>query len=196
MTTTLSTVSLADGINREHQSAIAAASTALEHARRCGELLLQAKAEIDHGGFLPWIAEHCDVGERQARNYMRIAEHWDAISNRQRASDLSVRQALALTHVREPDGSTWLSSEIDRVGSELKELADMLPGGAGFEVWIDQNITLDNLHRFDSLRDQACMEMAKRIVRMNGLREWLDMVVEKANKRVCELNKVSPASGR
>lgn len=47
MTTTISNT-LAVEINQEHQAAIAAASTAVEHARRCGELLLRAKAEIGH----------------------------------------------------------------------------------------------------------------------------------------------------
>jgi hypothetical protein len=86
---------LASRINDEHAAATRSACEALEHARRCGELLIEAKAKIGHGGFLAWLAHNCHVGERQARNYMRLADNWDAL-NRKRASDLSVREAMRL----------------------------------------------------------------------------------------------------
>ena len=49
-------VSLASDINREHQFAFGKAREALEHARRAGELLIQAKAGVPHGEWLPWLA--------------------------------------------------------------------------------------------------------------------------------------------
>src|SRR4030095_11131502 len=70
---------LAEQINTEHDAARRAAVTALEPARRCGEWLIQAKAQIGHGGFLAWLADNCGVGARQASNYMRVAGHWDRI---------------------------------------------------------------------------------------------------------------------
>jgi hypothetical protein len=40
------TIILAADICAEHEAACKAAGSALEHARRCGELLAQAKAEV------------------------------------------------------------------------------------------------------------------------------------------------------
>ena len=42
-------------INREHNLAVGFAAKAVEHARRAGELLLQVKASLPHGAFLPWV---------------------------------------------------------------------------------------------------------------------------------------------
>lgn len=46
---------------------------AIDHARECGELLVQAKDQIGHGGFLVWLTDNCRVKPRQAQKYMRLA---------------------------------------------------------------------------------------------------------------------------
>jgi len=97
-------VELAETVNREHAACEAAVRSALEHARRCGEALLEAKEAVGHGGFEAWIILDCQVSPRQARNYMTLARNWDKIvelSNRKRASEmglehLSIRAALRL----------------------------------------------------------------------------------------------------
>lgn len=40
-----------------------------QHARACGELLIQAKDMLDHGEWLPWLAA-TPIPERTARRYM------------------------------------------------------------------------------------------------------------------------------
>ena len=57
----------------EHDAAARAWESAVEHAYRCGGLLIEAKALCGHGGWLPWLA---DVGipERTARRYMQVAK--------------------------------------------------------------------------------------------------------------------------
>jgi hypothetical protein len=40
---------LAKRINAEHNEALSAARTAIEHARRAGQLLQQAKEKCEHG---------------------------------------------------------------------------------------------------------------------------------------------------
>jgi hypothetical protein len=69
----------------------------LEHAIRCGQLLIEQKeqkARLEHGDWMGWVAEHCKFNERMARNYMQI------FSNRQRVADFdnttSLRGALQL----------------------------------------------------------------------------------------------------
>ncbi len=70
---------LAIEINEFHERATEAARTAAELARECGELLNQAKAQIGHGGFLPWLETNCRVKPRQAQKFMKLAREWSAI---------------------------------------------------------------------------------------------------------------------
>ena len=85
---------LAQAIDQEHQAYIGAARSAIEHAIRCGELLLEAKAQVGHGGWLPWIEANLSFGDRQARKYMRLAEHADQIGIEN--ADLTIDGAMAL----------------------------------------------------------------------------------------------------
>jgi len=49
-------VDLAARINAAHDQAAGALRSGLEHARRAGELLIEAKARVPHGQWLPWLA--------------------------------------------------------------------------------------------------------------------------------------------
>ena len=103
-------VALAADINREHEAAEHAATTAVEHARRAGEMLLEAKAAVLHGAWLPWIRENLSLSERSAQGYMRVAKQLRELPDgkAQRVADLPLRQVLAsLAESREDplDGS-------------------------------------------------------------------------------------------
>ena len=67
-------LTLQESINHEHKLARQSADTAIEHAVRCGELLIDQKAELPHGEFKKWIAENCDFSARQARRYMEVSK--------------------------------------------------------------------------------------------------------------------------
>jgi hypothetical protein len=71
MSAQLALPELAQAIDREHQAAIGAARTALEHAAECGRLLLEAKASVPHGDWLPWLEANTSVSARQSQRYMR-----------------------------------------------------------------------------------------------------------------------------
>jgi hypothetical protein len=47
---------LAADIRDAHAKAIAAATSAIEHAIDAGRLLAEAKAQVEHGAWLPWLA--------------------------------------------------------------------------------------------------------------------------------------------
>jgi len=66
-------LALASEINQAHANAVRHAGTAIDFAKHAGELLLQVKAELKHGEFIPWLAANCDVSDRQARRYMAAA---------------------------------------------------------------------------------------------------------------------------
>ncbi len=89
---------LAAEIVQEHT----AARAGLEHARRAGELLIEAKQQVQHGEWLPWIkANVACVTRRMAQHYMRLARLWERIVERANAQcisllELSINGALAL----------------------------------------------------------------------------------------------------
>jgi len=89
VSTEISTETVAE-IGREHELPQSAFRAAIGHAIRCGELLIDAKAQVRHGEWSSWLAEHFAGSERTARGYMRLAR------NRQRVADMpSIREALA-----------------------------------------------------------------------------------------------------
>ena len=74
-------VALPAQIEAEHQAALGAARSAIEHAVRCGELLIEAKAEAGRGSWLHWVETNLSFGARQAQKYMRLAEHAAELPN-------------------------------------------------------------------------------------------------------------------
>ena len=54
---------------------------ALEHAIQAGELLIEAKARVGHGEWLPWLAENFDRTPRTASNWMLLARNKKQVSH-------------------------------------------------------------------------------------------------------------------
>ena len=99
---------LAARINSEHEACHASMRKGLEHALKAGALLLEAKAGLPHGEWLPWLKENCpDIGERTVQRYMRLAENRDELGAKSATvADLSMRAAeKALTTPREIEGT-------------------------------------------------------------------------------------------
>lgn len=65
---------IAREINTEHGQVETHKRNTIQHAIRCGELLLEMKRRVGHGNWLAWVAEHFEASERTARNYMEIAK--------------------------------------------------------------------------------------------------------------------------
>ena len=65
---------LAREINTEHDRVETYKRNTIQHAIRCGELLLEMKGRVGHGNWLTWVQEHFQASERTARNYMEIAK--------------------------------------------------------------------------------------------------------------------------
>jgi hypothetical protein len=61
-------------INAEHCQVETYKHNTIQHAIRCGELLLEMKQRVGHGNWLAWVEEHFEASERTARNYMEIAK--------------------------------------------------------------------------------------------------------------------------
>jgi hypothetical protein len=97
-TTDLALDELANEINAEHAKAEAAARSAVDHALRAGELLIEAKGQCQHGEWGAWIQEHCEFSERTAQVYMRVARELPKLDDpkAQRVADLPLRDVSRL----------------------------------------------------------------------------------------------------
>jgi Protein of unknown function (DUF3102) len=95
---------LAVQINAEHKAFARAAKTAIGHAIACGRLLKEVKGRSGHGGWLPWLKEHCpEIPERTAQRYMLMATHADLIQTKSATvADLTVREACKLIEDSKP----------------------------------------------------------------------------------------------
>lgn len=97
METSSALESLAANIRIEHGRASALARDALDHALEAGRLLIEAKAKLTHGAWLPWLETNCpEIKKRQVQRYIRLAEKVPALSKASRETHLSIRGALAL----------------------------------------------------------------------------------------------------
>lgn len=85
-------IALATEIRAHHVAAVSAAIDAVGHAREAGKLLINAKDQLPHGAWLPWLTENFEMSERTARGYMQLAKADP--SKWQRVADLPLRRAL------------------------------------------------------------------------------------------------------
>jgi hypothetical protein len=77
-------------INEAHTRAMEHAGKAIQHGIACGEMLLEAKAKVPRGQWLPWLRNNITFGERSAQGYMRLAQNVPRLN----VEDLSLRDAL------------------------------------------------------------------------------------------------------
>src|SRR6516164_6174986 len=89
---------LAARIRAEHEAVSAAFRDSVRHAIAAGELLIEAKGQLGHGRWLPWLRDHCAISERTAQLYMRVAKNRTEIEAQIRngVADLSLNEAAAL----------------------------------------------------------------------------------------------------
>jgi hypothetical protein len=118
---------LAARINTAHETSQRFLKQGAEHAMHAGDLLLEAKASLPHGQWLPWLAEHCTVSERTAQLYMRLARARPEIeANAQSLADLTMRAAAEMLA---PDPLEQGKAIADRVRSAAAKLVNEVRRG-------------------------------------------------------------------
>lgn len=106
---------LATAINEAHEKVQSTMRAGLEYARAAGNLLIEAKARLRHGEWLPWVKANCRPAERTARLYMQIASQWDELQAKSATvADLTFREAGKLLSAPAvdpcPNTSTWTTT--------------------------------------------------------------------------------------
>src|SRR3954447_19898437 len=135
-------------IEAEHMAAIGSARSAIGHAVRCGQLLVEAKAAVPHGQWLNWVAANLSFGPRQAQKYARLATHASTEANAT-CEFASIDQALATMRCacRDLDEERGLDDE-----------PSPRPAPAG-------TIDLDARRRFAQKRAEAVGQLADKLER-------------------------------
>jgi hypothetical protein len=90
---------LAAAIQYEHDAASRALRSAVVHAIEAGNYLIEAKQQLKHGAWLPWLKNNCEIPERTVQAYMRLARL--PVEKRNAVADLPLRDALSAIRSRE-----------------------------------------------------------------------------------------------
>lgn len=86
-----------------------------------GRRLNEAKAQLSHGEWLPWLREKVDISERSAQDFMRLAREY---SESAEIADLGAAKALALLGLPVSERSEFLA-ENHLVDGVEKSVSDM-----------------------------------------------------------------------
>ena len=86
-----------------------------------GNRLLEAKAQLSHGEWLPWLEDKVQFSVSQAQRFMRLAKEY---SNTSALTYLGASKALALLAF-EPDEREAFAAELHLVNGEEKTVAEM-----------------------------------------------------------------------
>lgn len=86
-----------------------------------GQRLIEAKALLQHGEWLPWLTERIEYSEKTAQNFMRLARQW---SNPQALADLGATKALTLLALPPEERESFMA-ENHIVDGEEKNVIDM-----------------------------------------------------------------------
>jgi hypothetical protein len=106
---------LAARITAEHSAVSIALSDSVRHAVAAGEMLIEAKAQVPHGQWLPWLRDNCTMSERTAQLYMRCAKSREDIEKRMGGgADLTLAEAAAML---------MLSSDARKLFDFVKEIS-------------------------------------------------------------------------
>jgi hypothetical protein len=145
---------LAAEIQEAHADTLKYLHRAAERALEAGKLLLEAKELLGHGQFLPWIKENCQLSERTAQRYMRIARSGVEPAKLADLGIAAVDKALALPG---PDGAEP-EPELPEGDLDAEQLATIIPPlstGGLQSAWIacSQKERIEFLHELREERN-------------------------------------------
>jgi len=116
----LSMQELAEEIKQAHAMATTHGLQTIEHALRVGQLLTEAKSRCEHGKWIAWLDGNFEFDQRTASTYMRCYQNRDklaVLSNRKRASDLSIRTSERLLSYEKPA----VKATLDEIPKSVRE---------------------------------------------------------------------------
>ena len=137
-----------------------------------GRGLIEAKALLSHGEWLPWLEERVEFSEKAAQRFMKLAREY---SNPTALSDLGATKALMLLAVPAESREAF-ASELHEVNGEEKMVIDM---------------TSRELDQVIKERDKALMAAAQAQAEQTAAEQAREKMAEDmalANERIAGLN--------
>jgi DUF3102 family protein len=109
---------IAIGIKERLAAAESATRRGLEHAIAAGLLLIEAKELVAHGEWLDWLQANCQLSQRQAQTYMRLARKRHIVGALKNAgtAHLTISAAEALVGKPRPEQPHGLPGQLDLLG--------------------------------------------------------------------------------
>jgi hypothetical protein len=159
---------LAKSINGHMHAMSVSAQDSLVSAFHAGADLNKAKAAVPHGNWAQWLEANCELSERTAVRYMRLADNRKMVeeemkSNSATVADFTLRQAEKL--ITKPRA-------IGAVGTKPSTISELIPtGGATNDAFgaitsVQEKLftTLGNLRRNDEAKArEAATAIVKRL---------------------------------
>lgn len=164
-------IELAGAIRREHDACERDARSAVEHAIRAGELLIDAKAEVSHGEWLPWLDTNFAFTPQTANGYMRLARRREQIEG---APSISV----ALAELAQPREQKQLtpSNLGERVGTHLQAMDAFntsMRNGEAPAITFEPDLTAEGRGLINDLCDELVSARAARDARrLMAVQRW------------------------
>lgn len=126
-----------------------------------GDLLIEAKAMLRHGEWLPWLRDHCAISARTAQLYMRLAKQRQAVTaNAQSVADLTLIEAAALL---------MLSSDVGKLLAFLKSAQGLRGDALLIEFCIANDVGVIN----DASYDPAHGKTSEQMLEWEMFKLWL-----------------------
>lgn len=183
----------AAAINAAHEAFEHQKWTVVEHAVRCGQLLIEQKEcikeRVGHGAWCKWIEDHCDFSQSTANLYMKAARNPNALGKSTAIRHLYLPRNQIEEEDRERDRrnfARYKKRERKRATSDVHTVN--VPPGVG-----DANLIafFKNLrHEITSRREANKAERAKRNwnvdavlkVELVKLLDWIESELDRVSR--------------
>jgi len=165
--TSNSLIDLAARIKTEHQAVATALKQSVKHAIAAGELLIEAKDQVPHGRWLPWLRDHCTISERTAQLYMRVAKNRADIEDQMRndVADLTLSEAAAMLA---------LSSDMKALFRFVKQLDGLDDPEAVIQACLASNIPVICDPNYNPYAGRSAEEVQQwELFKLFLVRDWL-----------------------
>ena len=149
-----------------------------------GKRLIEAKAQLPHGEWLPWLTEKVEFTERAAQRFMSLAEGY---SNPTTLSDLGTSKALLLLALEPVDREEFIDQKHEVNGSE-KTVSEMTARELDAAIKAQKKAEKENEYlqgkldektaEYDSLLQRAQQEVNDLTDEIEALRKQKTEVVE------------------
>jgi hypothetical protein len=85
---------LAASIKSEHAAIVESTRNIVGRAIKIGQDLLKAKEQVGHGNFLKWVKDNCDLTDKTAERYMKLAANQAKLKDKiETISNLTLKEA-------------------------------------------------------------------------------------------------------